>query len=172
MGVAHDHLQRSMPEQLSDSAQVDSGHNQSTGKVWRLQCHEYASISAAASAVGNQPRDPRRASPLRREGKTVKRSRFGLSPSGTTLSSPRTATLPASTCLLRCATSSDITSRESRRTDFAPFTDSLCSKKLLCFFTGRPPSFGIAPLSALITASLMPAGIRSTFSSHLFDNLS
>ena len=27
-------------------------------KVWRLQCHEYASILAAASAVGNQPRDP------------------------------------------------------------------------------------------------------------------
>ena len=30
--------------------------------------------------------------------------------------------------------------------------NSLCSAFLLCFFTGRPPSFGIAPLSALITA--------------------
>jgi hypothetical protein len=32
MGVAHHHLQRSMPEQLSYGAQVDSGHNKSTGK--------------------------------------------------------------------------------------------------------------------------------------------
>ena len=57
----------------------------------------------------------------------------------------------ASSCFLSCATSSDITSRESRRTGFAPFTDSLGLEKLLCFFNGRPPSFGIAPQSALIT---------------------
>src|SRR5215472_18555854 len=54
------------------------------------------------------------------------------------------------------ATSSDITSRESRRTGFALFTDSLCFEKLLCFFTGRPPSVD--------HASLLPAGIGSTFS--------
>lgn len=32
MGVPHDHLKRSVPEQLCDGAQIYPGHNKSTGK--------------------------------------------------------------------------------------------------------------------------------------------
>src|ERR1700679_37185 len=32
MGVPHDHLKRPVPEQLCNRAQIDSGHNKSTGK--------------------------------------------------------------------------------------------------------------------------------------------
>ena len=39
-------------------------------KVWLLQCQVYPSIFASSSALGNQPRDPWRDSPVRMEGKT------------------------------------------------------------------------------------------------------
>jgi hypothetical protein len=68
-----------------------------------------------------------------------------------------------SNCCLSCETSSAITSLESRRSatrEFLRFIgDSLFFTELLCFFTGRPPSFGIAPLSASIYASLALAPI-------------
>jgi hypothetical protein len=32
MGIPHDHLERPVPEQFCDGTQIDSGHNESTGK--------------------------------------------------------------------------------------------------------------------------------------------
>ena len=84
--------------------------------------------------------------------------RFGHAALRPSSSDSTTGTLSPSNCFVSCATSSVMTSRESCRTetrDCAHLIEgSHFFAELLCFFTGRPPSFGIAPLSALITASL------------------
>jgi hypothetical protein len=58
MRVAHNYLQRFVPEQLCHRAQINPGHNQSTGKGMPLAMPGIPSISVSASAVENQPRDP------------------------------------------------------------------------------------------------------------------
>src|SRR5580704_12370222 len=84
---------------------------------------------------------------------TVKRSRFGRIALRPSSCNSTTGKLPPSNCLVSCATRSVMTSRTSCTTetrDCARFAEgSHFFAELLCFFTGRPPSFGIAPLSAL-----------------------
>ena len=91
-------------------------------------------------------------------GPTVRRSRFGLTASRSSLAASTTGTPFTFNCCLSCETGSAITSLQSRRSATHQFLrfigDSLFFTELPCFFTGRPPSFGIAPLSALIYASL------------------
>jgi hypothetical protein len=95
---------------------------------------------------------------------TIRRTRFGLTSSRPPSIPATSGRLSASNYFVSCATTSAITSPESRRSgtpDFRRFVESsLFFAKLICFFTGRPPSSGIAPLSALINASLVLASDR------------
>ena len=70
MGVSHNHLECSMPEELGDSAQIYPDHYESTGKSRAVAMPGRPSIPASSSAVGNRRRDHRNAFPLQLEGKT------------------------------------------------------------------------------------------------------
>jgi hypothetical protein len=58
MGVAHDHLERPVAEQLCDGAQIHSGHHESTGKSVAVAMPGVALNPGFFSAVGHQPPIP------------------------------------------------------------------------------------------------------------------
>ena len=70
MGAPHDNLKRSVPKQLCDGTQIHSGHSKSTGKGMAVAMPALGFELRPSSAVGNQPREPRRVSLPRSEGKT------------------------------------------------------------------------------------------------------